>query len=40
MTGTVRTLFEKVYKVPEKLKRLVTGIAESFGAKVEIIYKE
>jgi len=40
MTGTVRTYSKKVYEeVPEKLRRLVTGIAESFGAKVEIIYK-
>jgi amidohydrolase len=40
MTGTVRTYSKKVFEeVPEKLKKLVTGIAESFGAKAEIIYK-
>ncbi|MBP9885532.1 MAG: amidohydrolase [Leptospiraceae bacterium] len=40
MTGTVRTYSKKVYEeVPEKLKKIVTGIAESFGAKVEINYK-
>ena len=40
MTGTVRTYSKKVYEeVPEKLKKIVTGIAESFGAKVVINYK-
>jgi amidohydrolase len=40
MTGTVRTYSKKVYEeVPEKLKKIVIGIAESFGAKAEVIYK-
>jgi amidohydrolase len=40
MTGTVRTYSKKVYEeTPAKLKKLVEGIAESFGAKVEIEYK-
>lgn len=40
LTGTVRTYSKKVYEeVPEKLKKIVTGIADSFGASVEIIYK-
>lgn len=40
MTGTVRTYSKKVYEeVPEKLKKIVNGVAESFGAKVDIEYK-
>ena len=40
LTGTVRTYSKKVYEeVPEKLKKIVNGIADGFGATVEIIYK-
>jgi amidohydrolase len=40
LTGTVRTYSKKVYEMfPHKLKEIVTGIADSFGAKVEIEYR-
>ncbi len=40
MKGTVRTYSKKVYEdAPKKLKQIVEGIAESFGAKVELEYK-
>jgi amidohydrolase len=39
LTGTVRAYSKKVYEdAPLRLKQIVNGIAESFGAKVEIEY--
>lgn len=39
MTGTIRTYSKKVYnEVPKIFSKIVNGVAESFGAKVEIIY--